>query len=108
MKLSCFSAVIPVIGWNQCVKCVAPFSTAQSFIALATTFAISRATGLPSLTDFLSALKVSFGRRCFIVKSLKTIVPNISSTFIITTTPFQKDFLLNADILSQLAVNVNI
>ena len=30
---SCFSAVEPVSGWNQCVKCVAPFSSAQSFIA---------------------------------------------------------------------------
>ena len=55
MKLSCFSAVMPVIGWNQCVKCVAPFSTAQSFIAFATTFATSRGTGVPSLTEFFSA-----------------------------------------------------
>ena len=39
MKLSCFSAVMPVSGWNQCVKCVAPFSIAQSFIAFATTVA---------------------------------------------------------------------
>src|SRR5829696_10545769 len=35
MKLSCFSAVIPVIGWNWWVKWVAPFSSAQSFSALA-------------------------------------------------------------------------
>ncbi len=41
MKLSCFSAVHPVIGWNQCVKCVAPFSTAHSFIATATALATS-------------------------------------------------------------------
>ena len=40
-KLSCFSAVTPVMGWNQCVKCVAPFSSAQSFIAAATTSAVS-------------------------------------------------------------------
>ena len=33
---SCFSAVRPVSGWNQWVKCVAPFSSAQSFIAAAT------------------------------------------------------------------------
>ena len=41
MKLSCFSAVKPVIGWNQCVKCVAPFSTAHSFMATATELATS-------------------------------------------------------------------
>ena len=29
-KLSCFSAVDPVIGWKMCVKCVAPRSIAQS------------------------------------------------------------------------------
>ena len=39
-KLSCFSAVRPVIGWNRCVKCVAPFSMAQSFMAAATVSAI--------------------------------------------------------------------
>ncbi|MPN18690.1 hypothetical protein SDC9_166053 [bioreactor metagenome] len=45
IKLSCFSAVIPVIGWNQCVKWVAPFSQAQSFMALATTLATSSSSG---------------------------------------------------------------
>jgi hypothetical protein len=35
-KASCFSAVSPVCGWNQCVKCVTPFSIAQSLIASAT------------------------------------------------------------------------
>ena len=39
MKLSCFSAVTPVRGWNQWVKCVAPWATAQSFIAAATALA---------------------------------------------------------------------
>ena len=33
IKLSCFSAVMPVIGWNQWVKWVQPFSSAQSFMA---------------------------------------------------------------------------
>ena len=68
------------------MKCVAPFSTAQSFIALATTLATSRGTGVPSLTEFFSARYVSFGRRCFIVASLKTIEPKISSTFAINIT----------------------
>ena len=30
---SCFSAVSPVSGWKTCVKWVAPFSSAHSFIA---------------------------------------------------------------------------
>jgi hypothetical protein len=34
-------AVVPVIGWNQWVKWVAPFSIAHSFIALAATLATS-------------------------------------------------------------------
>ncbi len=39
MKLSCFSAVTPVRGWNQWVKWVAPRATAQSFMAAATALA---------------------------------------------------------------------
>ena len=48
MKLSCFSAVMPVMGWNQCVKCVAPRSTAQSFMAEATSPATSELSGRPA------------------------------------------------------------
>ena len=48
MKLSCFSAVMPVMGWNQWVKWVAPCSMAQSFMALATTLAIETSRRLPS------------------------------------------------------------
>ena len=40
MKLSCFSAVYPVMGWNQWLKWVAPRSVAQRFMA----WAISLAT----------------------------------------------------------------
>ena len=47
MKESCFSAVMPVIGWNQWVKWVAPFSMAQSFMALATTLATAGSSFLP-------------------------------------------------------------
>ena len=47
IKLSCFSAVIPVRGWNQWVKWVAPFSTAQSFIASATALATDRSSLAP-------------------------------------------------------------
>ena len=56
MKLSCFSAVTPVMGWNQWVKWVQPSSTAQSFIALATTFATVMSSGSPFSIVFLSAL----------------------------------------------------
>ena len=48
MKLSCFSAVMPVMGWNQCVKCVAPCSTAQSFMAEATSPATPELSGRPA------------------------------------------------------------
>ena len=34
-KLSCFSAVAPVMGWNQWVKWVAPSSRAHCFMASA-------------------------------------------------------------------------
>ena len=39
-KASCFSAVCPLSGWNQCVKCVAPRATAHSFMPCATSSAI--------------------------------------------------------------------
>jgi len=45
MKASCFSAVRPVSGWNQCVKWVAPRSTAHSFMARATASAIDSSRG---------------------------------------------------------------
>ena len=47
MKLSCFSAVMPVRGWNQWVKWVAPFSTAQSRMAAATALATERSSFAP-------------------------------------------------------------
>ena len=61
MKLSCFSAVMPVMGWNQCVKCVAPFSNAQSFIALATTLATFMSSGCPKRMVLMRDLYVSLG-----------------------------------------------
>ena len=56
MKESCFSAVMPVMGWNQWVKCVTPFSMAQSFMALATTLATAMSRVLPSWMVLRSAL----------------------------------------------------
>ena len=56
MKLSCFSAVTPVMGWNQWVKWVAPRSMAQFFISAAISWAVSRERGVPSSTHFFHAL----------------------------------------------------
>ena len=38
---------MPVSGWNQCVKCDAPFSTAQSFSADATASAVEASSAVP-------------------------------------------------------------
>ena len=81
MKLSCFSAVIPVIGWNQCVKWVTPFSTAHSFIALATMFATCGSRGSPCSRVRFRALYVSFGSLSFITLSLNTMLPKIPGIF---------------------------
>ena len=56
MKLSCFSAVNPVMGWNQWVKWVAPFSTAHSFMATATELATSSSRWVPFSMVFFKAL----------------------------------------------------
>ncbi|MFR4803474.1 MAG: hypothetical protein ACLT98_09240 [Eggerthellaceae bacterium] len=66
--------MIPVKGWNQCAKCVAPCSMAHSFMVCATEFATS-AERLALLMVLDSFLYVSEGRRCFITCSEKTIVP---------------------------------
>ena len=60
-KLSCFSAVMPVIGWNQCVKCVAPLLTAHSFIEAATISATSSSRALPSIIVRFSDWYTVFG-----------------------------------------------
>ena len=47
MKESCFSAVVPVSGWNQWVKCVAPIAIAHSFIAQAVASATTGSSSSP-------------------------------------------------------------
>ncbi len=47
MNESCFSAVKPVIGWNQWQKWLAPFSIAHSLTAWATTSAIEPSSRWP-------------------------------------------------------------
>ena len=74
-KLSCFSDVMPVSGWNQWVKWVAPFSMAHSFMACATTLATSISSGWPSLMVLSRLLYVAEGKRSCIVCSLNTIEP---------------------------------
>ena len=49
MKESCFSAVVPVSGWNQWVKCVAPLEMAHSFIAQAVASATMGSSSSPVL-----------------------------------------------------------
>ena len=49
INASCFSAVTPVMGWNQWVKWVAPLLTAQSFMAEATTSATVGSRAVPSV-----------------------------------------------------------
>src|SRR5262245_18163129 len=55
---------------------------AQSFMALATTFATSRDSGLPRSTVSRSALHVSLGRRSFMVRSLNTLDPKTCVRFV--------------------------
>ena len=74
-KASCFSAVPPVRGWNQWVKCVAPFESAQSFIACATSSAMEGSSGLPSLMVASSLAAVALGRYARISFSPKTSSP---------------------------------
>ena len=83
MKLSCFSAVMPVSGWNQCVKCVTPFSIAQSFIAPATASATSLSSRSSSSMVFLSERYTFSGRVAFMTRSSKTRQPKYSETELI-------------------------
>jgi len=62
-KESCFSAVAPVSGWNQCVKWVAPFSSAHSFMALATESATDPSSSVPFWIVESSASYWALGRR---------------------------------------------
>ena len=60
---SCFSAVEPVSGWNMCVKWVAPFSRAQSFMAFAIESASAASIASPFFSAESSCLNASLGRR---------------------------------------------
>ena len=79
MKELCFSAVPPVRGWNQCVKCVAPLERAHSFIACATSAAMDGSSGLPSFTVARSFAAADFGRKARISFSPNTSSPYVCS-----------------------------
>ena len=87
MKLSCFSAVVPVRGWNQWVLWVAPFSTAQSFISLATMSAVVILIWPPWAITSITSAKTFLGSRSRMTDSLKTLEPKISVIFIQTPFP---------------------
>src|SRR3954447_22304624 len=76
-KESCFSAVEPVSGWNQCVKGVAPFSIAHSFIAEATASARIGSSGRPSSSVSWRRLNSSEGTRWRWTDGEKTLAPKI-------------------------------
>src|SRR4051794_41911166 len=59
-KVSCFSAVRPVIGWNRGVKWVAPRSIAQAFIAAAEVLGLAGSSAPPSLIVFFRGFKTGF------------------------------------------------
>jgi hypothetical protein len=79
MKESCFSAVEPVRGWNQCVKWLAPRSVAHSFMASATASATLGSSGSPPSSVRINALKICFGRRERISAIEKVFFPKIPS-----------------------------
>ena len=75
MKLSCFSAVTPVRGWNQWVKWVAPCSTAQSRMAAATALATWVSSAAPSSMVFFRESYTLEGSLARITRSSNTRLP---------------------------------
>jgi hypothetical protein len=68
------------MGWNQWVKCVAPFSMAQFFIAMATALATSISRRCPRAMVFLSTRYTSLESLDRITESLNTRLPNMAGT----------------------------
>ena len=71
---------MPVMGWNQWVKWVAPLDSAQSFMAFATASAMAGSSGVPSRMVCCKARYTFLGRRSFMAASPKAILPKISGT----------------------------
>ena len=74
-KASCFSAVLPVRGWNQWVKWVAPRSIAHCLRAWATSLAMAGSNGAWSRMVCSNFSTVSLARYSRMTPSLKTSVP---------------------------------
>ena len=66
---------MPVSGWNQCVKWVAPFSIAQSFMAAATASASDGSSGSPRSSVCCSERNTDLGRRWRCTAVEKTFAP---------------------------------
>ena len=77
-KASCFSAVSPVCGWNQCVKCVTPRAIAHSLMTCATVGAISTSSFFPRRIAAASLAYTSFGSFAFIWRAPKVLTPKYS------------------------------
>ena len=90
IKLSCFSAVMPVRGWNQWVKWVAPWATAQTFIAWATALATPMSSSFPSSMVLRREAYTSAERVARMTRSSNTRLPKISDTLLIFKTPFSQ------------------
>ena len=86
-KPSCFSAVIPVSGWNQWVKCVAPFATAQAHMASATALATERSSFLPLRMVSFRFLYTSADSVARMTLSSNTMLPNSSGTVFMEIPP---------------------
>src|SRR5476651_1037776 len=74
-KASCFSAVRPVCGWNQWVKCVTPRLSAHSLMACATAGATSMSSFLPRRMDWASLSHTAFGSFSFIWRAPNALIP---------------------------------
>ena len=77
-KESCFSAVLSVSGWNQCVVWVAPWESAHFFMPAATSSAIVLVSGLPLSMQSVRARKVSGFKYSRIFLRSKTRSPKYS------------------------------
>src|SRR3954464_14427809 len=93
---SCFSAVRPVSGWNQWVKCVAPCSIAQSFMAAATASASGPSSPSPVSIARCRRRKMSLGRRWRWTASEKTLAPKTAAPgWVRSTAPSAPPFTLH-------------
>src|SRR6185312_17060712 len=75
---SCFSAVRPVCGWNQCVKCVTPREIAHSLITWATVGAMSWSSFFPWRIEDRSLAYTSRGNLARICLTPNVLTPKYS------------------------------